>query len=112
MTVAVVDSGMVLDGGAAARVKTTRDFTTGAVNPAHIAPLDPHGHGTHIAGLIGSNQADYKGVAPDVSYVSLRVLNSLGAGSTSSVINALQWAGVNKAAYGIDVINLSLGHPI
>ena len=51
-------------------------------------------------------------MAPGVSFVSLRVLNNYGAGQTSSVIAALQWAVANKAAYGIDVINLSLGHPI
>ena len=31
---------------------------------------------------------------------------------TSNVIKALQWAVANKATYGIDIINLSLGHPI
>ncbi len=47
-----------------------------------------------------------------MSYVSLRVLNNTGSGSTSHVINAIQWAVANRTTYGIDVINLSLGHPI
>ena len=53
-----------------------------------------------------------RGVAPNVSFVSLRVLDATGAGKASQVINAIQWAVNNRAAYGIDVINLSLGHPI
>jgi len=65
-----------------------------------------------VAGLIGSDQADIKGVAPAVEYVSLRVLNNYGVGATSNVINAVQWAITNKNTYGIDIINLSLGHPI
>jgi serine protease AprX len=74
--------------------------------------VDGYGHGTHVASLIGSNQPDIKGVAPGVSFVSLRVLDSTGSGLTSNVINAVQWAVANKAAYGIDVLNMSLGHPI
>ena len=53
-----------------------------------------------------------RGVAPGVKFVNLRVLDSKGEGSTSNVLLALQWAVANRAAYGIDVINLSLGHPI
>lgn len=112
VTVAVIDSGVLEDGGTTTRIKTTRDFTTGSANPPHIAPVDGYGHGTHVAGLIGGNKTEVEGVAPGVKFVSLKVLNSLGAGSTSSVINALQWAVANRTAYGIDVINLSLGHPI
>ena len=51
-------------------------------------------------------------MAPGVKFVSLQVLNGLGVGSTSHVINAIQWAIANKTAQGIDVLNLSLGHPI
>jgi serine protease AprX len=35
-----------------------------------------------------------------------------GQGSTSNVLLALQWAVANRGTYGIDVINLSLGHVI
>jgi serine protease AprX len=112
VTVAVIDSGMLLDGGPASRLKTSRDFTTGLASPSASAAADPYGHGTHVASLIGSNQADFKGVSPNVSFVNLRVLNSAGGGYTSHVLAALQWAVANRAAYGIDIINVSLGHPI
>jgi serine protease AprX len=112
VTVAVLDSGIVPHGNAA-RIKTTRDFTDGSLNPpAATVHVDGYGHGTHVAGLIGDERADAEGVAPGVSYVDLRVLKNDGSGSTSHVINALGWAVANRATYGIDVINLSLGHPI
>ena len=113
VTVAVIDSGLFEDGGGTTRIRTTRDFTTGLVNPPHqTTPVDGYGHGTHVAGLIGGNKAEVLGVAPGVQFVSLKALNNLGVGSTSHVINAVQWAIANKATYGIDVLNLSLGHPI
>ena len=112
VTVAVIDSGLFQDGGGSTRIKTTRDFTTGNSSPASRSPIDGYGHGTHVAGLIGSDKAEVKGVAPGVKFVSLRVLNDSGSGSTSSVIDAIQWAVNNRATYGIDVMNLSLGHPI
>ena len=61
---------------------------------------------------MGSNQPEIRGVAPGVKFVNLRVLDETGQGATSNVLLALQWAVANRAAYGIDVINLSLGHPI
>jgi len=40
------------------------------------------------------------------------VLDANGGGSTSTVMAALDWVLANHAAYGIRVVNLSLGHPI
>ena len=81
-------------------------------NPANVLPVDGYGHGTHVAGLIGGNKVEVEGVAPGVKYVSLRVLDGTGSGSTTNVIAAIQWAVNNRVAYGINVMNLSLGHPI
>jgi subtilisin family serine protease len=53
VTVAVLDSGLLQDGGGTGRILTTRDFTGGSSKPAAVAALDPYGHGTHVAGLIG-----------------------------------------------------------
>ncbi len=78
-------------------------------------PFDDFGHGTHVAGLIGGGQraADvaFQGVAPGVSFVILKVLDSTGTGKTSDVIRAIEYAVANRARLGIGVINLSLGHP-
>jgi subtilisin family serine protease len=45
-------------------------------------PMDDHGHGTHIAGIT-------LGVAPNASLYAYKVLDDKGAGSVSSVLNAL-----------------------
>ncbi len=74
--------------------------------------MDPYGHGTHIAGTIGGGASEVPGIAKEVKLISLRVLDENGEGSTSNVIKALQWAIANRVSKSIDIINLSLGHPI
>jgi len=107
--VAIIDSGIVATPSLNGRISAFYDFTNGG---ASVAPLDPFGHGTHIASTIASTDAKYPGVAPGVRLIGLRVLDKNGNGATSDVISALTFATANKAALGIDVINLSLGHPI
>ena len=51
-------------------------------------------------------------MAPGARLIHLKALDENGEGFTSTVVAALKFAVVNKAALGIDVINLSLGHPI
>ena len=115
LTVAVIDSGIQNGPDFDGRIVGAYDFTTnqGAVASA---PIDEYGHGTHVAGLIGSSGASsggkYAGVAPGVKLLSLRVLDKKGEGKTSNVIRALEFAIVNKERFGIKVVNLSLGHPI
>jgi serine protease AprX len=112
VTVAVVDSGLFQDGGSSTRLRTTRDFVGGQSGSSELQPRDEYGHGTHVAGLIGGDKAEVMGVAPGADFVSLRVLDRYGVGRTSDVIKALEWAVDKRAEYGIDIINLSLGHPI
>ena len=91
------------------RIVAFRDFTLGGLA---TAPQDPHGHGTHVAGIIAGDKSEALGVATKVNLVGLRVLDANGSGVTSNVIAAVQWAVANRAKYRIGVINLSLGHPI
>jgi serine protease AprX len=49
---------------------------------------------------------------PEADIISLKVLNGKGVGLASNVIAAINWAVTNKAAYNIQVINLSLGAPV
>lgn len=74
---------------------------------------DSFGHGTFMAGLIaGSGEASggtYKGVAPAAKIVSLKVAGRDGGTTVGQIIMAIQWVVDNKDAYGIDVLNLSLG---
>src|SRR5207244_3016879 len=115
VTVALICSGLESSADFTGRIKAFYDFTLPGAPVA--APSDGYGHGTHIAGLIGaagklSGGASYMGVAPQVNFVVLKVLDNQGVGSTSNVISALEFATANKAALGIDIINLSLGHAV
>jgi serine protease AprX len=113
--VAVIDSGLEMSAEFQYRVTAFYDFTNGGLVAA--APHDDYGHGTHVAGTIGgsgalSSNSDYHGLAPRVKLVILKVLDKTGAGYTSDVIRAIDFAVANRSTLGIDIINLSLGHPI
>jgi serine protease AprX len=115
VTVAVIDSGLEMSEEFQGRVKAFYDFTNGKASAT--TPSDGYGHGTHVAGTIAgsgalSSKREYRGLAANVSLVVLKVLDSTGAGYTSDVIRAVDFAVANRSKFGIDVINLSLGHPI
>jgi serine protease AprX len=110
VTVALIDSGIAASAAVPSdRIRASVDFTA---ETGHAS--DSFGHGTHVAGIIGGSGADgaVLGVAPEVEFVSLKVLDGQGAGYVSDVIDAVEWAIVNRGRYGIDIVNLSLGHPV
>lgn len=74
-----------------------------------LPPEDLHGHGTHVAGIIGAldNDRGVVGVAPGARIWPVQVLNALGTGSTSDVICGIDY--VTQHADQIDVANMSLG---
>ena len=116
-TVVVIDSGIAyshtaLGGGFGAdyRVVGGYDFTGGT----DADPYDegPYGsHGTHVAGIIASDDAFHPGVAPGVDLVALRVFGDNGRGSYAYVEEALAWVHDNRDAFAnpITTVNLSLG---
>jgi subtilisin family serine protease len=65
---------------------------------------DCNGHGTHVAGTVGS--ATY-GVAKGVRLRAVRVLDCAGSGSFSGIIAGIDWVRVNRTNPA--VANLSLG---
>ncbi|MEO8334206.1 MAG: S8 family peptidase [bacterium] len=65
---------------------------------------DCNGHGTHVAGTVGSSTY---GVAKGVSLRAVRVLNCSGSGSTSGVIAGMNWVANNHVTKS--VANMSLG---
>lgn len=67
---------------------------------------DDNGHGTHIAGIIAAQDNDIGvlGIAPDASIYAVKALDSLGYGTTSSIMSALDWSIKNE----MDIVNLSL----
>ena len=116
-TVAVIDSGIAYDHfalgggfGEGYRVVGGWDFTEeNDGDPYDDAPAGYHG--THVAGIIGSNDDTFTGVAPAVDMVALRVFNDQGEGSFAWVEDALQWVHEHRHAFAspITTVNLSLG---
>jgi len=105
--VAVIDSGVQAVPDLGNRVLVNLNF-----NPNVTTANDDYGHGTAIAGIIGSNgTADggqYIGIAPQVNLLNLRVNDGTGSAPASAIMNAIIWAVNNRATYNIRVINLSL----
>jgi len=115
--IAVLDSGIwcthrgFFDAGGKLRVVKSVDFMGSS---AVGAGQDPFGHGTHVANLAAGSAAAgassaYTGIAPNAKLINLRVLDSQGKGTTSTVLNALDWVMTNRTTYNIRVVNMSLG---
>ncbi len=111
VVVAVVDTGIdpshpflkdnlyVIDGIASER-NYGIDFSRGRENK--FRPMDQHGHGTHVSGII-------KSIFPEVKILPLKYYNpnASGADNLQSNIEALQYAVDNN----VDIINYSGGGP-
>ena len=111
--VVLIDSGIAPIKDFDGRISAFYDFTR---HGKKSEPYDDFGHGTHIAGLIGSSGAlssgELTGVAPGVHFIGLKVLDRKGQGRTSDVIGAIEFAVANKRRLRAHVMNISLGHPI
>jgi thermitase len=71
-------------------------------------PMDKHGHGTHVSGIIGAAGNDGQGVAGvawNCKILAIKVLSDNGGGNTDAVAEGTRLA----ADQGARVINLSLG---
>jgi subtilisin len=79
----------------------TRDCKTGGA--------DDNGHGTHVAGIAAAkdNTVGVVGTAPGARLYAVKVLSKNGSGTTSAVIQGIDW--VKRNASVIDVANMSLG---
>jgi subtilisin family serine protease len=97
--VAVLDSGVdknhpALAGKVIAEVSTHADPVT-----------DPGSHGTHVAGIIASQDSYRRGIAPGADIINVKVLSASGSGVHTDVED-----GMEKAyELGADVVNMSLG---
>lgn len=70
--------------------------------------IDDHGHGTHVAGVIGAvrdNGVSMRGIMPNVSILPVKVLDAGGSGETDHIALGIKYA----VDAGAKVINMSLG---
>lgn len=75
-------------------------------------PYDDNGHGSHVAGIAageGDGNSSYKGVAPGAALVGVKALNKFGSGSTTNILDAIDWVIQNKDTFSIDILSMSLG---
>jgi len=69
-------------------------------------PMDDHGHGTHVSGIIAAvknNNKGIAGVAPKAKILPIKGLSKNGSGSTSTIAKAVYYA----ADIGAQIINNS-----
>ena len=110
VVVAVIDTGIQVDHPFLAENIHVIKGSKGAQNygvdfsgkDVSYMPVDNHGHGTHVAGII-------KSVFPDVKLVALKYYNPQASGQQNleSTIKALEYA----VRMNVDVINYSGGGP-
>jgi len=100
VTAYIVDSGInathVEFGG---RVRSGFNFS------ATLPPSDCNGHGTHVAGIVGSSG---HGVAKSVSLVSVRVLDCANRGFVSDIVAGIDWAIDDHQSGQAAAMNLSI----
>lgn len=63
---------------------------------------DCHGHGTHVAGTVGSRTY---GVAKQVRLVAVKIAPCSGSGSLSAMLNGIDW--MHSVKSGPSVVNMS-----
>ena len=104
--VAIIDSGLdAYHIDQMGLIDTQRSF---AFVPSKTGPPtweDDNFHGTHVGGIVTSNNFGTAGVAPNVTLVAVKVLDDKGEGSLGDVIAGIYYA----TGVGVQVINLSLG---
>ena len=102
INIAIIDSGICYHPDIAShRILAFRDF----VNHKTI-PYDDYSHGTHIAGIIGSQKT---GIAPEVCFVGIKVLDEYGNSSIDTFVDGIKWILNHHKAYNIRIVNISIG---
>ncbi|MEV4621153.1 S8 family serine peptidase [Asanoa sp. NPDC049573] len=113
IAVGIIDTGV--DAGhpdLAGRITAAQNFVPagapGGGDPADVT--DRFGHGTHVASTIAGTGAAsdgrHKGVGPGAKLIVAKALDDDGAGSNSTVIEAMQWQAATEHAR---IVNMSLG---
>eukprot|EP01064_Diplonema_japonicum_P031494 TRINITY_DN5661_c0_g7_i1.p1 TRINITY_DN5661_c0_g7~~TRINITY_DN5661_c0_g7_i1.p1 ORF type:complete len:415 (+),score=104.05 TRINITY_DN5661_c0_g7_i1:64-1245(+) len=87
----------VLDTGVRCTHQDLTGKCTEGANTAGGTNADNTGHGTHVAGIVSGTRY---GVSKSAHIISVKVLGDNGAGTTSSIIQGLQWATTDMKTTG------------
>lgn len=71
-------------------------------------PMDYEGHGTVVAGIIASKgvgSGQYKGIAPGVQLMNIKVMNGTGSGYLEWVVDGIE----DAVDQGANILSISLG---
>lgn len=108
VSVAVLDTGISPHPDFSGRILGFQDFLGGKRES-----YDDCSHGTHVCGILaGSGAASggkYRGIAPECRLIGLKVLDRQGNGNKEEVIRGIDWVIRNRKAYGIRILNISVG---
>src|SRR6185369_16731015 len=105
ITVAIVDTGVDATHVALTGVVTSQTDLTGSDGSTAEGVGDMVGHGTHCAGIVASQDATFRGIAPGASIADIKSMRNDGAGggvtNSTIAVNGLTAAvtgGVNVAS--------------
>lgn len=78
-----------------------------------VLPDVTDGHGTHVAGIAAGpgtrSSGRYAGMAPGAALVNIKVFDGTGNGSSSYVLQGIDWALGQAARLRIRILQMSLG---
>jgi subtilisin family serine protease len=118
-TIAIMDTGTdwlhpaLLDTyrGASAELSPSHKYSWFDAVEGEPEPLDPNGHGTHVAGTASGRNGI--GVAPGSKWIAVRVLDEFGFGYLGDIHAGFQWllAPAGDPALGPNIVNGSWSGP-
>ena len=104
-SVAILDTGVDMDHPFfGSRIVYAYDFADGDSSAEAT-----EAHGSNVAGIVGSEDGTYSGMAPGCNLIILKVFKDGGTGNFGYIESALQWCVTNGAAYNLVSLNMSLG---
>ncbi len=113
VSVCVIDTGISPHSAFQSRIVDQKCFCAPNCCPngqaTDVIATDTHSssHGTHVSGIIGANGPTYKGVAPGVNIIAVKVCSS--SCGLADIISGLDYCLQQKQAHNVVAISGSLG---